>query len=202
MRHFLCLIAFVIAGAARADTVDPDLPALYRVIGVAADDVLNVREAPDAAAAIIGALDPAAEAVEVVALSREGGWGLTNFGERAGWVAMRYLGRHREDGLAADAAARLTCFGTEPFWTITGFDRPALRLLTPDGGTTHPQSRPVDDAMVTQAARYGLRLTWEDTSGPVTAHILRGQCGDGMSDRAYGLHYVDDAGRLGCCSLN
>jgi uncharacterized protein YgiM (DUF1202 family) len=56
-------------------------PALHDVSGVAADDVLNIREAPDASAAIIGKLKPDAENVEVIRPDDHHSWGLVNTGE-------------------------------------------------------------------------------------------------------------------------
>lgn len=68
-----------------------DFPALYHVIDVADDDVLNVRAQPDAQSAIIGTLLHDEADVEVMALSDDGKWGLINVGENAGWVAIRFL---------------------------------------------------------------------------------------------------------------
>ncbi|MGB3280174.1 MAG: peptide-binding protein, partial [Pseudorhodobacter sp.] len=62
-RVWVCLLLWVVGfGLARAET----LPALFDVTGVAADDVLNLRAAPDGVAEILGALGPSAKDVEVV----------------------------------------------------------------------------------------------------------------------------------------
>ncbi len=50
-------------------------PALYDVTGVASDDVLNVRAAPNANAQVIAALGPKATQVEVVRTDTSGHWG-------------------------------------------------------------------------------------------------------------------------------
>ncbi|MEP2426619.1 MAG: SH3 domain-containing protein, partial [Tateyamaria sp.] len=68
-------------------------PALYDVSGVAENDALNIRQAPDAAAPIIGSLTPDAEGIEVIRPDDHHGWGLVNSGEGRGWVSLRYLTR-------------------------------------------------------------------------------------------------------------
>ena len=94
------------------------LPALHDVQGVAADDVLNIRSAPDAGAGVIGALAPDATGVEIVERSDDLKWGLVNSGEGAGWVALRFLQRQagQDHGQFPPVAA---CSGTEPFWSMT-----------------------------------------------------------------------------------
>ena len=57
-------------------------PALHDVTGVASDDVLNIRESPDAGSAIVGSLAPDATGVEVVAVT--GGWAVVNTSEASG----------------------------------------------------------------------------------------------------------------------
>lgn len=68
-----------------------NLPARYATTGVAAQDRLNIRSAPDASSDIIGAYGPYALNIEVIRLSDDGKWGLIGIGERNGWVAMRFL---------------------------------------------------------------------------------------------------------------
>jgi hypothetical protein len=87
VRILSLILALLVAMPAAAQ----DLPALFRVTGVAANDVLNIRAEPSARAAIIGSFRPDAGGIEVVALSADGRWGLVNSGEQAGWSSMRYL---------------------------------------------------------------------------------------------------------------
>ena len=84
----LALVFLLLAAPAVADG---PLPALFDVAGVGGGDRLNVREGPDARTAVVGSLAPDAKGVEVVAVDAAGAWGRVNTGERAGWVAMRYL---------------------------------------------------------------------------------------------------------------
>ena len=187
----LCLL---LAGPAGAES----LPALYRVAGVAAGDVLNIRAEPSASAAILGSLPPGASGVEVVA--EQGAWGLVGMGEGAGWVKLSFLARQPgEDWFALTQPLR--CLGTEPFWSL-GVD-PATRVAvysTPEGGdafTTLTTLWPGGAAG--QGAAFALPDGFATLSG--------GQCCDGMSDRVFGiaisLYRMGEAPTVlqGCCTL-
>ena len=66
------------------------------VQGVAADDVLNVREAPDKAAAVLGGLPPDATGVRGTSNRRRVGpsiWREVECGKLRGWVNERFLAR-------------------------------------------------------------------------------------------------------------
>ena len=83
----------------RAEQVLPvstNLPARFSVTGVAADDVLNVRAAPDPAAPILAELPPDATGVEVIALSDDGAWALLPRPEGQGWASTRFLAPNDE----------------------------------------------------------------------------------------------------------
>lgn len=67
---------------------------LLSVQGVAADDVLNVREAPDRTSAILGALPPGATGVRGTANRKRVGsssWREIECGKIRGWVNERFL---------------------------------------------------------------------------------------------------------------
>ena len=93
-------------------------PSYFAVEGVGADDVLNIRAEPNAAAAIVGSFAHDAAPIEVLAL--EGGWVYVSTGEGMGWASAAYL---REISLPAFAGSALpdglVCSGTEPFWGMT-----------------------------------------------------------------------------------
>lgn len=174
-------------------------PALHDVTGVSADDVLNIRAAPDAGAGIVGTLAPDATGVEVVSVT--GGWALVNMDETSGYVAMRFLSRTN----AADwnrLEVPLTCLGTEPFWSLQ---------IDPPAGETRFQTP--EDAGPRVAA---MAVRWPGLpSSPSAAVALPdgiavltpAECSDGMSDRTYGISLDifrngSDGQRLsGCCRL-
>ena len=98
------LNAIGIAGA------DADGPDYYRVVGVAADDVLNIRTEPTASAKTIGAIPPKADGVRNLGCkgglsfaewekaspaertaSRRARWCRISYRGVEGWVAGRFL---------------------------------------------------------------------------------------------------------------
>lgn len=203
MRVLLSTLLVIWATLANADSLRPPLPALYSVTDVAADDLLNVRNGPGSDSEILGTLPPDATDVEVVALSREGNWALLNYGEGSGWASMRFLSPQPAVTTILGLPVGLQCFGTEPFWDITFLDELTLILRTPEGETSHAITANAPAPEAVNLAKTGFRFAWARDREVVTAYILPGACTDGMSDRRYGLHYVDDQGlRLGCCSLN
>lgn len=183
-----------------------ELPALFRVTGVAADDVLNVRAEPGAGAEKIGALAPGAAGIEVVELGPEGRWARVNVDERSGWVAMRYLAA--EGGAAWTTMERpLRCFGTEPFWALDiGAGAAEARYSALDGSDRALGPGEAWPGPVFGAATVGLQFAGQSGFATIRAEA----CDDGMSDRAYGLSillFLRDRGEgaagglSGCCTL-
>lgn len=189
---FLFLPVFALA--------DP-LPALFNVTGVAANDTLNVRAAPNGKAEKRGELRHNAQNVEVTILNEAGTWGRVNLQETHGWVSMRYMAA-QPDNPDYTLAQRMSCFGTEPFWDayvvqgqMVKFSRPEDSFETPGAGLIQTsRSRP---------DRYALGF------GKSVAMLRKdGNCSDGMSDRLFGLaidvqtvHGGDTALYSGCCSV-
>lgn len=180
-----------------------DFPAIYRVSGVASNDVLNIRAEPNARAAIVGAFAPGQRGIEVVGLSQSGHWGLVNTGERSGWSSMRFLARESV-GSWRDGQTALTCFGTEPFWNMPIF-LPTHRaeFHAPDHGGFELGT----DAGALPTTRFPPTLAIPFSGTREGVAVVRGaRCSDGMSDRLYGLEALvywrgDTEGLSGCCSL-
>ncbi|MBR2657059.1 MAG: SH3 domain-containing protein [Loktanella sp.] len=202
MRMLLILALAIWPAFASADTVPPVLPALFEVIGVGSDDQLNIRTSPDAGSDIIGALAFDRTAVEVILFSTTGRWALVNHEERSGWVAARFLQRSAPvDGPMSFAARNLTCYGTEPFWSVQITDT-QITLSTPEAEGVHPVTAIYRNSEHLLPGSNTAFFDWSVDGVPVRSHILPGICHDGMSDRTFGLHYIDNAlGHRGCCSL-
>ncbi|RYI35013.1 MAG: peptide-binding protein [Acetobacteraceae bacterium] len=174
-------------------------PALHDVTGVAADDVLNIRSAPDAGATIIGTLPPDATGIEVVAVS--GNWAVVNTDDGAGYAAIRYLSRAAGPDWNS-LESPITCLGTEPFWSLK---------IDPQAGETRFQTPEDEAAQVAPLVASWPALPWSQTAAvglPGGLAVLApAECSDGMSDRRYGIAAdlflsVPDQGRLsGCCRL-
>lgn len=204
MRRALAVLSLILwAGAGQAQ----DLPALFDVTGVAADDVLNVRLRPDASALPIGALPHDARFVEGIRRSDDGRWTLVNTGESAGWVASRFLAR--QPGQTRLVGRPMLCSGTEPFWSLDIPNGGPLILSMPAGppqrmarGNWRLSENRTDTSLLVAEAT-GNRLT-----PGLSAVIARAECSDGMSDFAYGLsinlilHGIGGQRLMsGCCSL-
>lgn len=190
-----CLLVFAWAGAVFGQS----WPALYDVVGVSQNDVLNIRQRPDAAAPITGALAPIANNIEVIRTDPSGRWGLVNSGEGSGWVSLTYMSR-RANQSRGQIPPVTTCYGTEPFWTL-GRENAGLRfslsgepiLRTPDIGWMRSSNR---------TDRFSLR------SDNITVLLIVESCNDGMSDREFGLAVdllVPQDGNVthfsGCCTI-
>ena len=190
------LAAFLATGPAFAFV--EGWPALYDVVNVAEDDVLNVRDDPDASSYKFGELKPG-EVVEVIDENPEGTWALVNSGEAAGWVSKRYLRRLGEQ-LDGDYPEITTCGGTEPFWDLT----------RRDGNITFESFSgdipPVTEPLIREGTAMGNRHRYAFRTSNMIGIISREYCHDGMSDRAFGLEInliLDEEGyhMNGCCSI-
>ena len=177
------------------------LPGLADVTGVAANDVLNIRAAPNAKSAIIGSFAPDAAGIEVVAT--QDGWLRITTPEASGWISARYA--TLRPGLWQPGALPpgLACHGTEPFWGLT-LDGNAARLTRPEAAQRHE----------------GLRILQPAGAGPSAHRALVAEglvaivapapalCSDGMSDALFGLDVNVVLGEgaeasylHGCCSI-
>ncbi len=198
MRILYILILSLLPGLALAQ----GFPSTHNVVGVAADDVLNVRPTPDTSGDPIGALAPDAVGVEVVRVTPDGRWGLVNVSEGAGWVFMRFMAH---DGKHLDFPSPARCSGTEPFWSLT-LDHGGAVTFTPMDGMPMLFATQKRMTAVGMFGRFG--LVARGALGTLHATISRSACNDGMSEMEYGLT-VDaiirnaDGYHLwsGCCSL-
>lgn len=204
MRAALAACALLLAGPAEA-TQEYLLPTLFDVAGVAAGDALNVRAEPRAASEVLGALTADAERVEVVAHDPSGRWGRVNHGGRSGWVAMRFLAYRTDVWEPGRLPEGLRCLGTEPFWLLR-FPPEGIVLETP----AEPEVRMALEAALDTGVFRSPRRAAVARGGDrrLTVVIAPVACGDGMSDRAYGLSadvILERAGEAslltGCCSI-
>ncbi|MBM2320941.1 MULTISPECIES: hypothetical protein [Marivita] len=182
-------------------------PSYHRVVGVAIDDVLNVRSEPSGSSVDIGDLAYDARRIEAFEFDATGNWARIALNERDGWVATRFLTRDEVPTLGDTTVPQgLICGGTEPFW--------ALGLYGDDARYSHPVDGDTDfafDSIVTAEGRLGspalVTLATED-SRVIEATISGATCFDGMSDRSYGwtitMQLIAPGQRRflsGCCQL-
>lgn len=200
----MILMAMLAAGPAAA-TQEYVLPTLFDVSGVAAGDVLNIRETPSGRAAIIGTLAPDAEGIEVVGTDPSGRWGQVNTGERSGWVSMRFLNYRTDVWEEGAVPTGMVCAGTEPFWSFR-IEGGSLIWQDPEQKISMSGVQ-IRDRGFFRDPRRGLFV--EDDHNIIAATITPAQCSDGMSDMAFGLETTvlmqsrSEPVRMysGCCSI-
>ncbi|MBY6003802.1 peptide-binding protein [Salipiger bermudensis] len=198
-RYALFCLATCLAGASAAQ----DAPALYDVTGVAGDDQLNIRAAPEPGAAQIGTLAPDATDIEITAINEAGTWGRLNTGEGSGWASLSFLAM--QPGSAMPDAAEVGCFGNEPFWSY--------RVESDKVATFSALGEDPLDLLAGETRRVeaGLHPFVSVAAAPDLQAILvmtpDAACSDGMSDRLYGLDAtLILTGKIsravtGCCTL-
>ena len=126
LRVFITLV--MIAMSVSADDQSMQLPYYYRVINVASDDVLNLRDEPSASSSIKGSIAWNESLVTITKLSEDGKWGLVpSDGDH--WVNMHYLEPIQLEVLPdTRIPIGLTCFGWAPTWSVT-FSVPYARVM-------------------------------------------------------------------------
>lgn len=191
------LAILLLAGPAHA-TQEYLLPTLFDVTNVDADDVLNIRQHPNASSPIIGSL--AADAARIEVVEERDGWGRVNTGEASGWASMRYLSYRTDVWQDGALPQGFGCFGTEPFWDLQA-EGGDMVLRGPD---SPDDVRPVRAVLGTGIFRDPMRAVLVDDMTLVATPQI---CSDGMSDRQFGLRasliLVGETPRLlsGCCSI-
>lgn len=203
MRVVAVLFMFIWHGLAQAWAQNTPFPALFDVTGVAAGDVLNLRQGPTSHHPVIGTLGPLQKGVEVIRV--ENGWGRVGYGETMGWASMRYLQAQPVD--QSESLPRpIFCSGTEPFWSLN-IDQEGGHYANASGANLLLYENWSAPAAGTREYAYGLSLTNEMLA--VESIILRDHCTDGMSDREYGLQIhsflrteQEMTLQTGCCSLS
>ena len=179
------------------------LPDVFAVSGIAADDTLNVRQEPSGGSADIGDL-ALNDLIEVIALSDDRKWGQIIWQEGNGWIAMRFLSPsplpHLRD---SQMPMRLSCAGTEPFWTVFIWPNQTLEFIDRSDPSLEAQTRPITQS----TTAIGMQpYSFAFTAGEFTGLLDRAECSDGMSDRTYGwqLRLINPSSsglqiRYGCC---
>ena len=201
----LVLGALLLAAWPASATPEYILPTLFDVTEVAADDVLNIRAAPNANAEIIGTLAPDARHIEVVGYDDTGRWARINTEGRSGWAALRYLAYQTDVWTPGSVPSTLHCLGTEPFWSFR-LRGEEIVFSTPEAPESVMSMEQVLSTGVFRDPRRSI-LAWGDNRR-MTAVMVPMACSDGMSDRTYGLDVtviLEGRGEpqmlTGCCSI-
>lgn len=206
MNLLTTLLAGLALAAPAAALAEDYLPNLFDVTVVETWDTLNVREAPDGKAKIVGTLPSTAKGVELLARDGSGKWGRVNAGEKTGWVALRFLKPQPSAWKPNALPLTLRCSGTEPFWSFKTVEK-GLVFSTPDQPERALSLRKVMDRGIEGEPMRGMIAG--DDKGRLTAVMQPEQCSDGMSDRRFALAVTvildgqDQPSRMltGCCSI-
>lgn len=182
-----------------------EYPALHNVVGVASNDVLNIRREPSASTPIIGYFTPHQIGIEIVATDRSGKWGLVNANNTTGWVSLRYMIRAPQ-GYWLDLENTLSCSGTEPFWSLSAGGN---RLHFDRNGQETAYSLLAKRRSANNIGRAGFTAVTSTVEPSSISGFLAAQaCSDGMSDRRHGISIdliLQNSSHMsvltGCCSL-
>ncbi len=204
MMRWLVVLLAVMAAPANATT--DAWPSLQDVINVEPGDVLNVRAGPGTDFDVIGTLPHDAENIEVIRPDEDFEWGLLNIGEVSGWASLGYLAPHPGQWFGQFPNIRL-CYGTEPFWSIR-IDDDAIAYSSPESNATGHMTKRWTSTNMRDSHAFSFRLGAETGGTDIVAVLSERACGDGMSDRDFGIHidllFRDGANRglvSGCCSI-
>jgi len=208
MRKTIGLVTVLCALLAWSDSVFAGLT--YKVIGVAEDDRLNVRQDwPDTPGykTVIGSFGPHDTGIESSGRTVEHKgqrWYEVEVGGATGWVNGKYL-EIEGAGLKPDVWTRLKCGGTEPFWDIALGQRTATYSAMGEAKVEYNITRKPGVGVWNV---QGFLLRGGQQGGTLRAIVTyRPWCSDGMSDYEYPFMinvWLDDGegGVLtGCCSL-
>ncbi|SEK99996.1 SH3 domain-containing protein [Pacificibacter marinus] len=181
------------------------LPAVFTVTGVAANDRLWVRDAPQPTGGRIGSLEPG----ELVGVdgTASGDWVQITLNGQIGYINSSYLTRANESsaGTTPDGfPLGIICRGTEPFWTLTIAEDRSVQYTSlingPDPITALKQTTPA----------IGGGYPYDFAAQSYTGTLNSQMCSDGMSDISYSmaLQLLKPNGQggvetlHGCCNLN
>jgi len=186
MRRFAVSLAAAAIAAAFSHLAAAAEPGYFRVTGVAAGDVLNVRMEPDGKSEAMDTLAPGAAPVEVLEVIVKGAaeWGRVIGPDADGWIAMRFLEPVDVptigDTLIPDG---LTCYGTEPFWDLSISSEKGIGISTPEQTSA---SYRLQTAIAAIARNDRFSVIGTDGLARITIMLARdNECSDGMSDRNY-----------------
>lgn len=205
MKVIAIFAAMFLAGQASAEFVA--LPEFYKVVEQKSGPTINVMAEPNEGSEVLGQLDKEQSVLEVVALSSDGNWARVNAGETSGWVSTQILQAQDSVWESSKLPEALICFGTEPFWNVTQEGgKLRMKSMRDDSDRLFSDAEIFDRGFDSDRNRV---ITAKAGEIEMTSVITDAQCGDGMSDRTYGLKNVmmlkgganGTEIYSGCCSL-
>lgn len=177
------------------------LPAVFTVVNVAPNDVLWVRNGPDANSAPVTNLQPNAP-VSVLEFTNNG-WAKVTIGQNVGYVKANFLvlggGITTPNGMQLG----LNCNGTEPFWNLQVAIDGTMSFEALGG--SGPSITALQVVTPSQSGYYPFQFS---DNAQLNGTLTPQACSDGMSDIAYPWAILLNApvnGSMmtlnGCCTL-
>ena len=88
----------------------------FKVVGVASNDVLNVRALPNSGSPILSEFQPNTPILDVFSESEDGKWFEVNAGEGTGWIRNKFVEELEVSVFpGSNVPNQLTCFASEPY---------------------------------------------------------------------------------------
>lgn len=156
------------------------------VIGVAADDTLNLRATPGNKAQILEEIPPNAT-VTPTGRSQQlqtSTWQEVRYIHHTGWVNARFLNNRQDDAEGAPLPPPLFCFGNEPFWSLSWDRSGAAKCEETCEASAGLRVSPLTPSAFPDTLDFTVRTAEDDRF--LSVHITKtGKCSDDMSDRVY-----------------
>ncbi len=177
------------------------LPAVFRVHGVAQNDVLNIRAEPAGHAPIIHMV---ANDIPLAVLGMAtANWARVQLQDTVGYAHIRFLKRGGGTTDSNGFQLGLNCIGTEPFWNMQ-FNTNGTVDYSIAGQTAAPVP-----LIATGAAASSTGYPFTFNAAPYWGQINTEICSDGMSDNLYPMSIMITApneigtsmNANGCCRL-
>lgn len=184
----------------------------HSVVGVASDDVLNIRADIDhtldvGGSEIVGAIPHDATDIFVtgVSIDVDGAvWREVIYDGVLGWVNAHFL---QPTSHLLEPPEALSCGGTEPFWNVE-IDGVNSQLFSPEQETAIPLDELRFNPGIGRTDLWGYNLGSSDRAHELDIVVLySGSCSDGMSDLIYDYDAFllglapNRAPAHGCCNL-
>jgi uncharacterized protein YraI len=164
-QRLLCVAvaAFVISAGFFAGSSIAQNNQTYRVVGVAANDVLNVRDGASMRHSIVGIIPPNGRGVTIVGPCA-GEWCIVQYDSTRGWVNTSYLAPE-SPGTAGSGGCRVVGVASNDVLNIRTTPSASSQIvgfIPPDGRNVVVESR----------GETWWRITYEGTSGWVNSNFL------------------------------
>lgn len=170
----------------------------FKVVGVASNDVLNVRTLPNSRSPILSFFQPNTPLLDVFSVSEDGKWFEVNAGEGTGWIRNKFVEELEVSVFPkSNIPDQLTCFSSEPFIKVQ-FDRTVASFKGFDQPTKEIPLSPIQD-LSSSPAKVMMIGTETGERIMISNHICSDEAERKFPYTMTWSHYGGDANF--CCTL-